>query len=402
MKKNFNHMSTQKKKASESNHALQNEMEKDSEMVGHIVESDTRLALLWEVGRQVGAVIELGQLVEQIILMTQQTMKAAASSVILLDEAGRNLVFDIAEGAVGGKLSQVKMDTQSGIAGWVVRHGKPIIVNNVADNPEWNKSFDKTTGFVTKSIICVPLIAHRQTLGVLEVINKLDGSGFTEQDLDTLVCVASTAAITIENNRLQKSVLDAYKSTIKALAAAIDAKDPYTRGHSQRVVEYALLIGRSLSFCQDELDVIEYAGILHDVGKIGIPDRILTKPGKLTAEEYSIVRKHPVMSANIIDGVPFLKAVQGPVLHHHERYDGAGYPEGLNGDKIPMGAMILAVADTFDAITTNRPYRAALSIDFAIQELCKCSGNQLCPTVVEAFVPALEQSGYKDLDLKAR
>lgn len=260
MKKNFNPMSTQKKKTSESNYALQNEMQKDSEMARHIVESDTRLALLWEVGKRVGAVIELGQLVEQIIRMTQQTMKAAASSVILLDEAGRNLVFDIAEGAVGGKLKQVKMDTQSGIAGWVVRHGKPIIVNNVADNPEWNKSFDKTTGFVTKSIMCVPLIAHRQILGVLEVINKLDGGEFTEQDLDTLVCVASTAAITIENNHLQKSVIDAYKSTIKALAAAIDAKDPNTRGHSQRVVEYALLIGRSLSFRQDELDVIEYAG----------------------------------------------------------------------------------------------------------------------------------------------
>jgi HD-GYP domain-containing protein (c-di-GMP phosphodiesterase class II) len=108
------------------------------------------------------------------------------------------------------------------------------------------------------------------------------------------------------------------------------------------------------------------------------------------------------MSANIIDGVPFLKAVQGPVLHHHERYDGTGYPEGLNGEEIPLGARILAVADTFDTITTNRPYHSALSIDFAIKELHKCAGNQLCPAVVEAFVPALEQSGYKDLDLKAR
>jgi len=402
MKKNTNPMSRQEMKAPELNHALPNEMETKGKMVGPMIEPGKSLELLLDVGKKVGSVVELGQLVEQIVLMTQQTMKAAASSVILLDEAGRNLVFEIAEGAVGGKLKQVKMDTQSGIAGWVVRHGKPIIVNNVADNPEWNKSFDQTTGFVTKSIICVPLIAHRQILGVLEVINKLDGGEFTEQDLDTLVCVASTAAITIENNRLQKSVLDAYKSTIKALAAAIDAKDPYTRGHSQRVVEYALLIGHSLSFCQDELNVIEYAGILHDVGKIGIPDRILTKPGKLTAEEYSIVRKHPVMSANIIDGVPFLKAVQGPVLHHHERYDGTGYPEGLNGEEIPLGARILAVADTFDTITTNRPYHAALSIDFAIKELHKCAGNQLCPTVVEAFVPALEQSGYKDLDLKAR
>jgi HD-GYP domain-containing protein (c-di-GMP phosphodiesterase class II) len=228
-------------------------------------------------------------------------------------------------------------------------------------------------------------------IGVLEVLNKLDGSDFTEQDLETLVSVASSAAIAIENSRLQQSVIDGCKSTIRALAATIDAKDPYTCGHSQRVVEYALLGGTSLSLSREELGVIEYAGILHDVGKIGIPDYILTKPGQLTDEEYRIMRKHPIISANIIDAVPFLEAAKKLILHHHERYDGLGYPDGLEGDDVPIGAYLLAVADTFDAITTDRPYRAALSVQHAIDELHRSSGTQLCPIAVDAFVSAIKR-----------
>lgn len=198
------------------------------------------------------------------------------------------------------------------------------------------------------------------------------------------------AATVIENSKLHQEVADGYKSTIRALAASIDAKDHYTRGHSQRVTEYALSAAISLQMSKEELEILEYAGILHDIGKIGIPDGILSKPGSLTPEEWAIIRQHPVIGANIMEDVPFLEESKNLSLHHHERYDGTGYPDGLVGNGIPLGARLLAVADSFDSMTTDRAYRTAMNIDDALNELRKCCGTQLCPVAVEAFI-----SGFK-------
>lgn len=352
---------------------------------------DIRLDLLYEVGKRASSASEVSKMVDEIVTMTRQTLRASASSVLLIDEERQELLFEFADGAAGGVLKQVRLGIQSGIAGWVARHGCPIIVNDVTRDKRFFADVDKATGFVTRAIMCAPLVTRGKVIGVVEVLNKLDGSDFNEQDLETLVAVGATAAIAIENSKLHQSVIDGYKGTMKALAAAIDAKDPYTRGHSQRVVEYALLGGVALSFSQEELEVLEYASILHDIGKIGIADSILSKPGHLNAEEYNAFLEHPVIGANIIDGIPFLNAVRALVLHHHERYDGLGYPDGLKGDDIPMGARLLAVADTFDSITTDRTYRTALSAEHAIDELRRCSRDQFCPIAVEAFISAFEK-----------
>jgi HD-GYP domain-containing protein (c-di-GMP phosphodiesterase class II) len=238
--------------------------------------------------------------------------------------------------------------------------------------------------------MCVPLVINRKIIGVIEVLNKLDGSDFDEQDLKIMAPVAATAAMAIENAKLNKLVVDGYKNTIISLAGAIDAKDPYTRGHSERVTEYSLLGGISLALSTDEMDILEYAAILHDVGKIGIADNILSKPDRLTPDEELIIHQHPLIGAKIIEGVPFLQEARNLIRHHHEKCDGTGYPDGLKGDEIPMGARLIAVADTFDTITTNRAYRAAQSIDNALDELHRYSGTQFCPVAVKAFV-----SGFK-------
>lgn len=232
-------------------------------------------------------------------------------------------------------------------------------------------------------------MVQRKVIGVIEVLNRTDGSSFTNQDLETLTSVASTAAMAIENTKLHQSVLEAYKNTIKALAATLDAKDRYTCGHSQRVMEYALLGGVSLSLSREELEILEYAGILHDIGKIGIVDSILTKPERLTDNEWQIMRQHPQIGANILKDVPFLVSARPLILHHHEKYDGTGYPDRLRQEETPVGARLLAVADAFDTMTTDRSYRAAPGVDYAFAELHKCSGSQFCPAAVSAFV-----SGY--------
>jgi len=355
-------------------------------------EYKTGLDLLYNVGGKVGSVSQLKELVEQVTRMIQRALFASASSVLLFDDQERELLFEVAEGPTGEILKQLRLNAQSGVAGWVVRHGKPLIVNDVAKDPRFSKDVDEITGYVTRSIICTPLVVHRKIIGVIEVLNKLDGSDFSEQDLEILVPVAAIVAIAVENIKLQQSIVDAYKSTIKALAAAIDAKDPYTCGHSQRVTEYALLAANSLSLTKEEMETLEYAGILHDIGKIGIADGILMKPGPLTAEEQNIICKHPIIAANMLNEVPFLGKARRLVLHHHERYDGKGYPDGLKGEAIPMGARLLAVADAFDTITTDRPYRTALSVDYAISELHRFSGTQFCPVAIEAFVTGLRMN----------
>ncbi len=198
--------------------------------------------------------------------------------------------------------------------------------------------------------------------------------------------IVQNAVTVIENAKLHQKVSDGYKSTIIALAASIDAKDHYTRGHSQRVTEYALMVALRLSISGEELKALENAGILHDIGKIGIPDSILTKPDSLTSEEWGIVRMHPIIGASITKDIPFLEKSRKLLLHHHEKYDGTGYPDGLHGEDIPLGARLLAVVDSFDSMTSDRSYRTALSTEHAIEELQRCSGKQFCPVAVNAFI----------------
>jgi HD-GYP domain-containing protein (c-di-GMP phosphodiesterase class II) len=351
--------------------------------------NQVRLSLFAEIYQRSGKLAKLPELISQITCMAQSALKASASSVLLLDEKKHELYFEVAEGTVGQKLKRIRMNADSGIAGWVVSNGRPLIVNDVSQDMRFNQKMDKSTGFNTRSMLALPLRINEKLVGVIEVINKLDGSDFTSTDLEVITPVASIAAITIENTRLHEEVTEGCKTTIKALAATIDAKHPYTRGHSQRVMEYALIGAYALKLTENDIEPIEYGGILHDTGKIGIPDSILNKPGPLNEEEWKIMMQHPVIGANIIKDIPFLDRARELVLRHHERFDGKGYPDKLSFEQIPLGARLIAVADTFDTMTTNRAYRDALTKDQAINELLKCSGTQFCPDTVRAFISGL-------------
>lgn len=177
-----------------------------------------------------------------------------------------------------------------------------------------------------------------------------------------------------------------YLNTIKALAAAIDAKDPYTHGHSERVSKMAVQLAKRLNFSEMETEYIEYAAILHDIGKIGIEDSILQKKDRLTDEEFEKIKKHPVIGAGIIDSIEFLKRCSDTVLHHHEHYDGKGYPSGLKGEGIPKNARLLAIADAYDAMSSDRPYRKKLSEQEILEELKNESGKQFDPVMTKEFI----------------
>ena len=189
-------------------------------------------------------------------------------------------------------------------------------------------------------------------------------------------------------------------NTIKTLAVAIEAKDHYTRGHSDRVTRYAVDIAQEMHLSKKEVEVIQHAGILHDLGKLGIDDAILRKPGKLTDEEYDLIKKHPEIGEYMLGPLKFLKDEKPIVRHHHERYDGRGYPDGLKGEAIPLGARIMAVADTFDAMTSERPYRPIYPINSVVQEIQENSGTQFDPKVVEAFLRVLKSGKYEELETR--
>ena len=351
--------------------------------------------MLYEATKRWGTITRLPQILEQVIRMTQQTLKAAAASILLFRNSNQELYFEAASGPVSKVLRQVRLSTQYGIAGQVARTGKPLIVNDVTRSTNFHKMIDDMTGYTTRSLVCAPLTVNQQILGVIEVLNKIDGSVFNEQDLDAVVSVATAMAMAIENTRLHQRVLGAYKSTVKALAAAIDAKDRYARGHSQRVSEYALKAGAVLCLSSEELETLEYASMLHDVGKLAIDADHLNKPGPLTPEEWEIMRTHPAAGADLLLEIPFLEKASEFVLYHHENYDGKGYPHGVRGEDIPLGARLIAVAEAFDAMTNDHAYRSAMPVEEAVKELQACSGSQFCPVAVKAFISAFHLKNYR-------
>jgi putative nucleotidyltransferase with HDIG domain len=208
--------------------------------------------------------------------------------------------------------------------------------------------------------------------------------------MELFVDITNQAAVAIENADMYKRLEETFWSTIRSLAEAIDAKDSYTRGHSDRVAEYAEALARRLKLKEDMLSAIRCAGYLHDTGKIGIPDAILLKPGKLNDDEYCQIMKHPILSHKIIEPVEFPYDVKPLVRHHHERMDGSGYPDGLTGNDIPLGARIIGIADAYEAMTSDRPYRKALTQSDAIAELKRCAGTQFDADLVEAFIEVLK------------
>jgi diguanylate cyclase (GGDEF)-like protein/putative nucleotidyltransferase with HDIG domain len=238
--------------------------------------------------------------------------------------------------------------------------------------------------------VIVPLWNKGQRIALLTLGPKTVDLPYTSEDLALLRTVANQLAVATENAQLYGRMRDLYLSGIRTLAATVDAKDSYTHGHSERVAAYARAIAAELRLPQIEIETIELAGLLHDIGKIGVPDAILQKPGRLDAAEVTQIREHAELGARILADNPALTPLVPLVRHHHEFYDGGGYPSGIAGDEIPLGAAIIAVADTYDTMTTDRPYRKAPGQERARAEIQRCSGSQFHPRVVAAFLSAIK------------
>ncbi|NOZ21497.1 MAG: HD domain-containing protein [Planctomycetes bacterium] len=249
-----------------------------------------------------------------------------------------------------------------------------------------------------RSIMCVPLKAEDRIIGAIYLDSHNPMQRFAEQDLHLLSAVGVQAGMAIQRAKLVDRLQVLFFDTVRALVATIETKDPYTKGHSERVSALAVQIGKDLKIPSAGLRTIQLAGLMHDIGKIGVPEQILNKPGQLSDAEYELIQRHPSEGIKIIKNIRYVENLIGPVLHHHERWDGKGYPEGQSKNKIPLGARIIAVADAFDAMTSARPYRPAIPFKNAVQELQKKAGQQFDPDAVKAFVSRFEKGRLETPD----
>ncbi|MDX9872768.1 MAG: HD domain-containing protein [Clostridia bacterium] len=344
-----------------------------------------KISRLYAIGKEISANIKFKPLMKKIMETAKEETDAEASSLYLVDEEKQELWFEVALGEKGEQVKEIRLKIGEGIAGTVAAEGRTINTKDASQDSRHYTAADQKTEFKTRSMLTIPIKLRDRTLGVLQVINKKNGGSFSEEDEVLLEGMTGPIALALENAQLYKEMKDLFLDSIQSLASAIDAKDPYTNGHSRRVTEYSLFIGKEMGLTEERLDTLEYMAILHDVGKIGIQDAILNKQAQLDDEEFKIMKTHAAIGAKILEGMNSLRRLSAGAKYHHEKYDGTGYFERLKGAEIPLEARIISVADAYDAMTTDRPYRKGLDHAVALEEVKRCAGSQFDPEVVAGF-----------------
>ncbi len=364
-----------------------------SRLQENIADLDNLIVMLvgiHEFGMMATGIISKEELSQSVIDSACRLIRSDAGSLMILNRDTNELMIAASRGLPQDVVDSTRIPLGEGVAGRVAQTGKAIFVEDIETDARFLRS-NSAARYTSRSFISVPLRVKNRIIGVLNVNSPEADRRFEERDVRLLTILADQAAITLENIELYDNLQNFYLEMVQTLARAIDAKDEYTHDHADRARRYARLIAYRLNLPEAMVRHIEYAALMHDIGKIGIDEKILHKPGRLTDEEREIIKKHPSIGNRIIAPVAFLSPVAPMVLYHQEWYNGQGYPEGLSGEEIPLGARIVAVIDTFDAMTSDRPYRKALPREVAIEELKKGCGTQFDARVVNAFLEILKE-----------
>lgn len=355
------------------------------ERIRKLEAENAQLSKLLEISIAFQSEMDVDRLFPTIIPYASQSVGADRCSVFAYNKQKGILWTRVAQGT-----GLIVIPKNKGVAGWVLEHREPLIIADAYSDPRFDPSTDQRTGYRTKTLAAIPLLnRYGEPIGVFEAVNKLDGGVFTKNDLKILKAVAAQISIALENAMLYTQLRETFESFVDVMAFSIDAKHPVARGHSRRVAIYAKGIAEYMRLSPKTVTKIYLAGLLHDYGKISIPDAILHKAGALTREEYEQMKRHAIMTYRILSRIKFsADMVDIPLIasEHHERWDGKGYPFGKSHDQIPMGAQILAVADVFDAITSFREYHTPKGFREAKEEIVSLRGKAFDPRVVDAFV----------------
>ncbi len=354
-----------------------------TEALTHTVEE---LSTLYEMSRALGSTLDLGSMLNATLDAAMHSFAVDSGYVVLRDQASGEIELRAWRGA--GDRPVDHRAVRASMSEWVVRQGRPLIFNPSQES-DAAENIDAVTGAL--AALCVPLVAVDEVIGAIAVGSHDRNMRFTGEDARLLSTIANHMTIAVGNTELFASVQDAYLATVRALAAAVDAKEPYMRDHSGRVAVLARATAEKMGLSPDQRTAIEMAAYLHDIGRIGISEQILRKPAPLSEEETCTMRHHPMIGANILRPVAFPWSIAPVVRHHHEHYDGSGYPAGLRGEEIPLLARVLSVADAYAAMVADRPYRDRLVADDAIAELRRCSGTDFDPRAVDALIEVLRE-----------
>lgn len=362
-------------------------------------EAINRLSALNQISRMMGMEHDKKQIYNMAVSLPAELLQAEIGHLLLLDNQKDELVVEFSMGMAekrgSGKRS---VPVGKGLAGWVAKNRKPLLVEDFASQDLYSPT--SSIGYERRTAISAPIMIKEEMIGVISLINRKDMMPFTEEEKTLLATIASETAMAIHNALLLEKIQRSYFSMVQSLIVAIESKDMYTRGHSERVTQYSLLIGEQMGLSMDQLEIVQQAAVLHDIGKITIELSILNKPTALDSEEYLKIQDHPLIGYRILEPIEFDYKIKQCVLQHHERPDGKGYPNQTNGDDLLFESRILAVADAFDAMTTKRPYREPMNISDALREMERCAGTQFDPDIVvvlRKIVHAMTSSGVSTM-----
>lgn len=335
--------------------------------------------VLLEMARELSRLLEPVEVVQSALAKAMVLSEAVTGSVMLLDEGSGTMRIAAARGLPRDVVKHTCVREGDGIAGWVLTSGKPLLVEDL----QGRGGYARRHG--VRSAVSVPIADEDGILGVLNVGSRTFPARFSHSHMNALEILARQTAAALRNARAVSSARELYFATLKALALALETKDPYSTGGTERVLRYATDIGRRMGLDLEEAQSLEIAALLHDIGMAAAGEALAVGDRPLSTVERGLLKMHPVLAAEILEQAPALRGVIPIVYHHHEWFDGRGYVGGLAGEAIPLGARILAVADAFVAMTSPRPYRRAMSSRDALEELRANSGSQFDPEVVAVF-----------------
>lgn len=333
--------------------------------------------------------IDQGDFFRAVLDYACRLLNTEMGSVMLLDSQKQELRIVAAKGISPDVIESTHLNIGEGIAGRVAQTGIPIYVDDIESDERFKRSNNERYG--SRSFISIPMRSPQKIIGVMNLNHKEPGFHFEEHDVKIVMILSEQAASTWENIEMFQNFQRYSVELLQAISQALDKKDSYSNEHAPLARQRARGILNILNVPEEIGQYVEYAALMHDIGKIGVDDSILQKPGKLTPDEFSKIKEHPEIGARMMALVSYLAPVVPMVRYHQEWFNGQGYPEGLAGEEIPLGARIVAVLDVWDALTTNRPYRKALPRTRAIQELKKARGLQFDPKVVDAFLGYLKR-----------
>jgi len=350
-----------------------------------------RLTAVYEANQIIASEQDITKLLAKVMEQFVNLVSATNGVIMLMDSKERTLksVHEYSKDP-----ADVPVKASSTIIKKSFNNAEAMLIFDAASDQRINPSQSIITENIT-SVMCVPLIHHEEKLGIVYIDTRGSRNAFNEQDLELLTALAGPSAIAIRNAQYVDQLEQEFQTTLKLLANAIEMRDHYTLGHTWRVTKYAMAIATELGWSEDKIKEVQMGGVLHDIGKIAVEDAILRKPARLDDDEYAKMKVHPERGASLMKDSAKLEPLIPYCLYHHENYDGSGYPYGLRGEDIPIEGRVVAVGDTFDAMTSNRPYRDGLDPEIAIEEIEKNKGTQFDPEAADAFIRAYRKGNIQ-------